>query len=102
MGLRTVPGEAGTLIEALTDSARDEPWGRGEEDEDEDNDDEDDDDDDWDWDDGLGRLTRAHGCSGRNTPQVCCLFCRPGAWPRLPSVWSLLAQIENLFKITRN
>ncbi|XP_049620917.1 serine/threonine-protein kinase RIO1 [Suncus etruscus] len=71
MGLRTVPGEADTLIEALTDSARDEPWGRGKEEEDEeDNYDEDDDDDDWDWDDGLGRLTRAHGCSGRNIPQA--------------------------------
>lgn len=86
MGLRTVPGEAGTLIEALTDSARDEPWARGEEDED-DNDEEDDedDDDDWDWDDGLGRLTRAHGCSVRNTPQVCCLaqvaFCLVSSGP---------------------
>lgn len=68
MGLRTVPGEADTLTEALTDNAREEPWSKGEEEE-EDNDDEDDDDD-WDWDDGLGRLTRAHGCSGRSTPQA--------------------------------
>lgn len=91
MGLRTVPGEADTFTEALTDSARDELWGKGEdeeEEEEEDNDDEDDDDD-WDWDDGLGRLTRAHGCSSRSTPQVCCWLRRPGA--------CLLAQIENFF-----